>query len=162
MKPGEAHDATIAVDALLELMERVPSLRAGLRGLVYDMALSDADYDRLMDAGLIPVEKVRRRNDGSRAAEALGPHDFKTRQGHKDARPAVLILGSPYGSRQASGLSATHEEYHEARETSRPVLVFIEEGAQPSETAPASSSTTSTRSSAPRVLRFSRLRFMPR
>ena len=88
MKPGEAHDATIAVDALLELMERVPSLRAGLRGLVYDMALSDADYDRLMDAGLIPVEKVRRRNDGSRAAEALGPHDFKTRQGHKDARPA--------------------------------------------------------------------------
>ena len=29
--------------------------------MVYDMALSIPDYDRLMDAGVIPVEKVRRR-----------------------------------------------------------------------------------------------------
>ena len=89
------NDATIAVDALLDLMERVPSLRAGLRGLVYDMALSDADYDRLMDAGLIPVEKVRRRNDGSPAAEALGPHDFKTRQGHKVTLDVTAVTGTP-------------------------------------------------------------------
>ncbi|QBI18887.1 DUF4062 domain-containing protein [Egibacter rhizosphaerae] len=37
----------------------------------------------------------------------------------------VLLLGSDYGAPQASGLSATHEEYREARER-RPVLVFVE------------------------------------
>ena len=51
--------------------------------------------------------------------------------GVRSADAVVLILGSEYGSCQASGLSATHEEYREARETSRPVLAFIEEGAEP-------------------------------
>ncbi len=49
----------------------------------------------------------------------------------RSADAVVLILGSQYGSSQASGLSATHEEYREARETSRPVLAFIEEADQP-------------------------------
>lgn len=40
------------------------------------------------------------------------------------------ILGSHYGSVKASGLSATHEEYREARDT-RPVLVFIQQGVDP-------------------------------
>lgn len=39
----------------------------------------------------------------------------------------VLILGASYGAPQASGLSATHEEYREARERC-PVLVFVQEG----------------------------------
>ena len=38
----------------------------------------------------------------------------------------VLILGQRYGGRQDSGLSATHEEYREARE-SKPVLVFVQD-----------------------------------
>jgi hypothetical protein len=42
----------------------------------------------------------------------------------------VLILGDRYGFEQASGLSATHEEYREARD-SRTVLVFVEQGASP-------------------------------
>jgi len=42
----------------------------------------------------------------------------------------VLILGERYGVVQQSGLSATHEEYREARE-SRPVLVFIHQASQP-------------------------------
>ena len=42
----------------------------------------------------------------------------------------VLILGERYGVVQQSGLSATHEEYREARE-SRPVLVFIQQATQP-------------------------------
>jgi hypothetical protein len=37
----------------------------------------------------------------------------------------ILILSKRYGHFQASGLSATHEEYREARDT-RPVIVFIE------------------------------------
>jgi hypothetical protein len=39
----------------------------------------------------------------------------------------VLLLGERYGAVQPSGLSATHEEYREAREL-KPVLVFVEEG----------------------------------
>ena len=50
--------------------------------------------------------------------------------GVRDADVVVLILGSKYGYVQSSGLSATHEEYREARD-SRPVFVLIEEDAEP-------------------------------
>ena len=45
----------------------------------------------------------------------------------RDADVMILILGSEYGELQASGLSATHEEYREARE-SAPVLAFVHKG----------------------------------
>lgn len=45
----------------------------------------------------------------------------------RDADVMILILGSEYGELQASGLSATHEEYREARE-STPVLAFVHQG----------------------------------
>jgi hypothetical protein len=50
--------------------------------------------------------------------------------GVRSADAVVLILGARYGYVQASGLSATHEEYREARDT-RPVIVFIEAGIEP-------------------------------
>lgn len=50
--------------------------------------------------------------------------------GVRDADAVILLLGSEYGARQASGLSATHEEYREARDT-KPVLVFIQDGVDP-------------------------------
>jgi uncharacterized protein DUF4062 len=50
--------------------------------------------------------------------------------GIRDADAMILILGSRYGHVQASGLSPTHEEYREARDT-RPVLVFIQQGVDP-------------------------------
>ena len=40
----------------------------------------------------------------------------------------VLVLGPRYGAKQASGLSATHEEYREARDRC-PVLAFVQDGA---------------------------------
>ncbi len=40
--------------------------------------------------------------------------------------PAILLLGERYGAVQASGLSATHEEYLEARGR-QPVLAFVQE-----------------------------------
>lgn len=39
----------------------------------------------------------------------------------------VLILSTRYGAKQASGLSATHEEYREAR-GAKPILTFIQQG----------------------------------
>ena len=49
-------------------------------------------------------------------------------QGVREADVVVLILGTEYGAVQAvSGLSATHEEYREAKEH-RPVIAFVQEG----------------------------------
>jgi len=45
----------------------------------------------------------------------------------RDSDLVVLLSGERYGVPQPSGLSATHEEYREARER-KPVLVFVESG----------------------------------
>lgn len=47
--------------------------------------------------------------------------------GVRAAEVVVLILGAKYGEPQGSGLAATHEEFHEARERSR-VLAFVQQG----------------------------------
>lgn len=49
--------------------------------------------------------------------------------GVRESALVVLILGGGYGAVQASGLSATHEEYREARDT-RPVIAFVQEGVE--------------------------------
>lgn len=83
------------------------------------------------------------RDAAARAITALGhdvgrSEDFvagdKTPQqacleGVRWADAVVLILGSRYGQPQMSGISATHEEYREARER-RPVLVFVQDGVE--------------------------------
>jgi hypothetical protein len=46
-------------------------------------------------------------------------------EGVRSSECVVLVLGSRYGAVQASGISATHEEFNEARD-SRPVFVFID------------------------------------
>ena len=46
--------------------------------------------------------------------------------GVRKADMTVLLLGERYGIRQPSGLSATHEEYREAR-SHQPVLAFVQE-----------------------------------
>ena len=47
--------------------------------------------------------------------------------GLRNSGLVVLMLGEAYGTKQASGLSATHEEYREARDT-KPVIAFVQEG----------------------------------
>lgn len=49
--------------------------------------------------------------------------------GVRAADVVVLILGGRYGAPQKSGLSATHEEYREAKGRC-PVLVFVEQGVE--------------------------------
>lgn len=48
--------------------------------------------------------------------------------GLRDSDAVVLILAERYGYPQASGLSATHEEFREAKDR-LPVLVFVQQGA---------------------------------
>lgn len=45
----------------------------------------------------------------------------------READAVVLVLGSRYGAVQPSGLSATHEEWREAKRSQKPVLVFVED-----------------------------------
>ena len=80
------------------------------------------------------------RNSAARAITSLGyevsrAEDFGTSAASpqqaclaaaREADLIVLVLGSRYGAQQSSGLSATHEEYREAR-GSTPVLVFVQE-----------------------------------
>ena len=89
------NDATIAVDAVIELLDRYPKLRSRLVGLIYDMALSTADFDRLLDAGLIPVSKVPLTSKGGPASDNLGAHTFKTRDGQSVTRNVVAVHGTP-------------------------------------------------------------------
>lgn len=52
-------------------------------------------------------------------------------QGLRQSDLVVLVLGESYGVVQAgSGLSATHEEYREARGT-KPVIAFVQQGVTP-------------------------------
>ena len=84
--------------------------------------------DTVCDAiGLLGYEALRAEDYVASPASA----QVACLAGVRSADAVVLILGSQYGVPQASGLSATHEEYQEARETSRPVLAFIAEDAQP-------------------------------
>jgi len=46
-------------------------------------------------------------------------------QGLRAAELVILILGERYGDVQASGLSATHEEYREAK-ASKPIIAFVQ------------------------------------
>lgn len=48
-------------------------------------------------------------------------------QGVREADAVVLILGPRYGAKQSSGMSATHEEYLEARGR-KSILAFVQEG----------------------------------
>ena len=42
----------------------------------------------------------------------------------------LLLLGEDYGAKQKGGLSATHEEYRDAR-NNRPVIAFVRSGVTP-------------------------------
>ena len=65
------------------------------------------------------------------AAEDFGASPRSPQQvclaGVRDADAVVLLLGARYGTPQSSGLSPTHEEYHEARGR-KPVFVFVQTG----------------------------------
>lgn len=91
-----------------------------------------------------PIEGMEAfREAAVRSARALG-HDVKRSEdfpalaespqqaclaGVREADVLVLLLGARYGERQESGLSATHEEYREARER-HPVLAFVQKGVE--------------------------------
>ncbi|MEJ7779290.1 MAG: DUF4062 domain-containing protein [Daejeonella sp.] len=68
--------------------------------------------------------------------EAVMAEDFEAKafppqiaclQGLRESGLVILILGNSYGVKQTNGLSATHQEYREAKER-YPVLAFVQNG----------------------------------
>jgi hypothetical protein len=90
-----------------------------------------ASYRPFRDAA---VQAARELGHEVRRAEDFGASADSPQQrclaGVRWAEVVVLILGARYGVAQASGMSATHEEYHEARDRC-PVLAFVQEGVEP-------------------------------
>ena len=108
-------DATVSL--LWTIMEGVRVFVSSLMRGAYG-PLRDAASDAIEVLGYEPV----RAEDYSASPDSP---QVACLAGVRSADAVVLILGSHYGSRQASGLSATHEEYREALATSRPVLAFV-------------------------------------
>lgn len=96
-------------------------------------------------AGFEPYREAAARGIRALGHEVIRAEDFGASPGSpqevclrgvRDAALVVLVLGERYGYPQRSGLSATHEEYREAKERC-PVLVFVQRGVdrEPQETA---------------------------
>ena len=80
-------------------------------------------YEEYREAAVSAVRTLR--HDALRAEDyGASPNSPQQTclQGVRDADVVVLLLGARYGFKQASGLSATHEEYREAKEQ-HPVCV---------------------------------------
>lgn len=52
-------------------------------------------------------------------------------QGVRDSQVVVLLMGRRYGAKQGAGISATHEEYREARHEGKDMLAFVQQGVAP-------------------------------
>ena len=86
-----------------------------------------------------PIRAAAREAVASLGHEAIMAEEFPAQpqspqvaclEGVRTADAVVLVLGAIYGARQASGLSATHEEFREAKDR-RPVFAFMQRGVQP-------------------------------
>jgi hypothetical protein len=90
-------------------------------------------------AGMKPLRQAARVAVTTLRHEPLMAEDFGAQPlppqiacltGVRQADLVILILGESYGTIQPSGLSATHEEYREARGR-KPILAFVQRGIQP-------------------------------
>ncbi|MEI8148779.1 MAG: hypothetical protein WCG62_06840, partial [Actinomycetes bacterium] len=84
-------DATVATNMALRIFSRLP----GMQGLVYDMALHAADYDRLLSAGLLPISKVQRTKSSGSSSFNLNEYDFTLTDGTKKSIVVQAFDGTP-------------------------------------------------------------------
>jgi hypothetical protein len=89
-------------------------------------------------SGMEPLRAAARDAITTLRHEPIMAEDFGARanspqiaclRGLRDSEVVILILGGGYGAVQASGLSATHEEYEEAKGR-KPVFAFVQEGVE--------------------------------
>lgn len=90
-------------------------------------------------SGMEPIRRAARSAVTALGLKPIMAEDFGARasspqiaclEGLRQADVVVLVLGDRYGTVQPSGLSATHEEYREAKGR-KPVLAFVQDGVTP-------------------------------
>jgi hypothetical protein len=84
-------DATMAVNMLFELRDRLPAINA----FAYDMALHAADIDRCLANKIIPISKTQRTSRGDPARFNLGEHPFTLTDGTVEHIVIEALDGTP-------------------------------------------------------------------
>ena len=95
IKPKGMTDATFFRYMMLQAKQEHPELTKGLKGIAYDMAVSSADMDAFLRAGIIPISKVPRISGGHPSMSNLGKHKFKLRAGNRISETVVAVDGPP-------------------------------------------------------------------
>ena len=93
--PG-LNDADRAAAMLRRLLaEHSDTLRPGLRGFVYDMAMTSETLDQVLDMGVLPITKVPRSPGGGHQSVNLGTCLFTGADGTQHDHEVVTINGAP-------------------------------------------------------------------
>src|SRR5690348_16533457 len=83
-------------------------------------------YEAYRAAAREAIETLRHHPiDAEGFSAAPGSPQHACRAAVREADVVVLLMGARYGDPLPSGMSATHEEYEEARDR-KPVLLFVE------------------------------------
>ena len=90
------NDADRAAAMLRRLLEEhSDTLGPGLRGLVYDMAMTSETFDQVLDMGVLPITKVPRSRGGGHQSVNLGTCPFTGADGTQHDHEVVTINGAP-------------------------------------------------------------------
>lgn len=92
VSPGQqGSDATVYTDMVLAHYGRVP----GMRVAAYDGALYPSDIDRLLSAGIIPMNHPQYTAKGEKVRLIIGEHNFTTTEGAKVPLVITAVDGTP-------------------------------------------------------------------
>ncbi|MYK76474.1 MAG: hypothetical protein F4016_06025 [Acidimicrobiaceae bacterium] len=90
------NDADRAAAMLRRLLdEHGDTLRPGLRGLLYDMAMTSDTVDKVLDMGILPITRVPRSSDGGHQSVSFGTCPFTGVDGTEYDHDVVAINGAP-------------------------------------------------------------------
>ena len=90
------NDADRAAAMLRRLLdEHGDTLRPGLRGLVYDSAMTSDTVDQVLDMGVLPITRVPRSRGGGYQSVNLGTCTFTGTDGTQHDHDVVAINGAP-------------------------------------------------------------------
>ena len=93
--PGR-NDADQAAAILRRLLdEHSDTMRPGLRGLVYDAAMTSDTVDQVLEMGVLPITRVPRSRGGGYLSVNLGTCAFTGTDGTQHDHDVVAINGSP-------------------------------------------------------------------
>ena len=93
--PG-LNDADRAAAMLRRLLDdHSDTLQPGLRGFVYDMAMTSKTIDQVLDMGVLPITKVPRSPGGGHQSVNLGTLPFTGADGTQRDHAVVAVNGAP-------------------------------------------------------------------